>query len=62
MLLGMRIALIWLYSPDGCYLHDGGSVGTQALHSSIQKKTTLGLFSRTASCPLSWWARTFAKG
>ncbi|MGC2659757.1 MAG: serine hydrolase domain-containing protein [Bryobacteraceae bacterium] len=27
MLPGTRIALIWLYSPDGCYFHDGGSVG-----------------------------------
>ncbi len=24
---GMRIALIWLCSPDGCYLHDGASLG-----------------------------------
>jgi CubicO group peptidase (beta-lactamase class C family) len=25
--LGMRIGLIWLHTPDGCYLHDGGSPG-----------------------------------
>lgn len=24
---GTRIALIWLHTPDGCYFHDGGSVG-----------------------------------
>jgi CubicO group peptidase (beta-lactamase class C family) len=25
--LGVRIGLIWLHTPDGCYLHDGGSPG-----------------------------------
>ncbi len=62
VLPGMRIALIWLYSPDAAICMMAAVWGTQPLHSSIRRRTTLRLFSRTASCPLSWWARTFAKG